>query len=132
MRIFPFLLLLAVFSACSRPVSEEYFILKGDAPEGVYAFPLDLADTTVSYDLSLFLRPDKRDTSGFPLKVSWYKEDSLRFMEELFFPAGKEKVLYRSGVVMAEPGIWTLCLEPCCPPAGFSGIGVINQRNGTR
>ena len=86
MRIFPFLLLLAVFSACSRPVSEEYFILKGDAPEGVYAFPLDLADTTVAYDLSLFVRPDPRDSSGFPLTASWYKGDSLRFTEELFFP----------------------------------------------
>lgn len=133
MRFFlPSLLVLAFACACSRPVSEEYFILKEDAPEGVYAFPLDLADTTVSYDISLFVRPDRRDTSGFPLKASWYREDSLRFAEEVFFPAGKEVALYRSGVRMAEPGEWTLCLEPCCPPAGFSGIGVINQRNGTR
>lgn len=132
MRFFPLLPAVALLLACSRPSSEEYFVLKGDAQEGVYAFRLDLSDTTVCYDLSLYIRPDQRDSSGFPLTASWYREDSLRFSEELFFPAGKEVVPYRSGVRMAEPGEWTLCLEPCCPPAGFSGIGVISKRNGTR
>lgn len=132
MRPFPLLTLLLAVLSCTRPVSEEYFVLKGDAPDGVYSFTLDLSDTTVAYDLSLFVRPDPRDSSGFPLTASWYQGDSLRFSEDLFFPAGKELVPYRSGVVMAEPGEWILRLEPCCPPAGFSGIGVINRRNGTR
>jgi len=129
--LLPVLFLTAV-CACSRPVSEEYFILKGNAPDGVYAFTLDLSDTTVTYDISFFLRPDRRDPSGFPLTVSWYQGDSLRYTENLFFPAGKETAPYRSGVRMSDPGEWTLCLEPCCPPAGFSGIGVISKRNGTR
>ena len=132
MRFFPLLLAVTLCLACSRPPSEEFFVLKKDAPEGVYAFRLDLSDTTVCYDISFYVRPDKRDTSGFPLTARWYREDSLRFTETVFFPAGKERVPYRSGVRMAEPGEWTLCLQPCCPPAGFSGIGVISKRNGTR
>jgi hypothetical protein len=128
------LLSLALFLAfaCSRPSSEEYFVLKQDAPDGVYSFRLDLSDTTVLYDLSLYIRQDRRDTSGFPLTALWYKGDSLRFSEELFFPAGRETAPYRSGVAMAEPGEWTLSLRPCCPPAGFSGMGLICKRNGTR
>lgn len=132
MRFSPFLLALTLLFSCGRPSSDEDFVLRKDAPDGVYSFRLDLSDTTLSYDLSLYIRPDSRDSSGFPLTARWYRGDTLRFTEELFFPAGKEKVLYRSGVRMVEPGEWTLCLEPCCPPAGFSGIGVVNQRNGTR
>lgn len=132
MRYLTLVFLLLVAVSCVRPSSEEQFVRRSRAVDGVYSFRLDLSDTTVLYDLSLFTRRDERDASGFPFTASWYREDSLCLEERLFFPPDSVTVCYRRGVSMTEPGVWRLDLRPCCPPEGFCGMGLICKRNGTR
>ncbi|MBO4447094.1 MAG: hypothetical protein J5764_03095 [Bacteroidales bacterium] len=120
------LILAAVaLAACSRPRSSEQYVRRAMADGGRYEFRLNLSDTAARYDISIYTRRDGADNSGFPLRASWYLEDSLRFSEDLFFPPSDELVPYRSGVAMEEAAEWKLVLQPFCPPEGLRGMGVI-------
>ena len=117
----------------------EYFQRTGERVEGRYVFDLDLSDEDCSYDISFFTRIDKpllrnvADTS-FRLAVNWTSDQGDILDEAVWFPIDSTQVLYRKGVSMVNPGIWTLCVETIGEPVGMRGLGIICKRNenGTR
>ena len=120
--------LLAV--ACSGPGSYEEFVRAEDATGGVYGFVIP-SSTVIpseakepgSYDLSFYTSP-----LAEPLQLQ-ITLDSLS--ETVWFPAGQNKALYRSGVRLA--GAVVLRVRPINPPEDFRGLGIIVKRNdGTR
>lgn len=137
---FAVMLLCAVLlSGCTRPVSYEAFILAKEAADGVYSFELDLADENCSYDISFFTETDdpifkRRPKESMPIVVTWSLADTLSQSETVYYPLGETKVAYRTGVVMEQPGIWTLRANVASAPEGLRGLGIICKRNenGTR
>lgn len=123
------LLLLAV--SCTQPRSHEYF-LKSDG-SGEYSFTLEMTDTLQGYDISFFtsidrplLRPDTLNC--FPLQVVWRAPSGRYFTETVYYPADSVRVRYRSALVPAEAGLWTLSVGVAPEPRGFRGLGVICAR----
>lgn len=133
------LLCTVLLAGCRRPVSYETFVLAGEAEEDIYQFELDLSDEGCSYDISFFTKTDapvfrKQETVSVPIVVNWSMEDNPGFSETVWYPLGENKVPYRTGVVMEQPGTWTLKAHVMYAPAGFRGLGIICKRNenGTR
>ena len=147
--------LLAV--ACSGPGSYEEFVRAEDATGGVYEFALpasicDLSFYTAPLDEPLQLEitwkavePNQLNINDMP-ETPLQPELSRRFCETadnqeimlhalhretVWFPAGQNKALYRSGVRLA--GAVVLRVRPVNPPEDFRGLGIIIKRNdGTR
>ncbi len=145
---------LLLFAASCRPASYEQFIRADQAQDGEYVFALDLSDSTVTYDLSLYTRVDPAlmaaatPSAELALQVCWLAPQpsvgeavpdstalsclAVPAMSEIvYLPFGAEAgsvKLYRSGVKPAPAGEWHLSVTPIAPPEGLRGIGIICKR----
>ena len=135
-RILATVLLALSAAACSRPGSYERFVTIAQSSGGVYEFELDLSDTTSTYDISFYTRTlggGQTVAPSLPLMVAWESPEGVLALEEkVFMRAGGDRGRvepYRSGVAMAEPGIWKISIRPAEVPEGFSGMGIICKRN---
>ena len=135
-----------------RPASYEQFIRADQAPDGEYAFALDLADSAATYDLSFYTRIDpalmaaEQPSGSLGLQVSWFPPavaappagtdpvtlDTAAIAETVYIPYGGKAgsvQLYRSGIKPSPAGEWRLTITPMTPPAGLRGLGIICKRN---
>lgn len=125
------LLYFLVVFGCSQPSENEQFVRADEAPDGVYCFALDFADTLASYDLSFYTKsPD----APLRLEVIWMDGESpAGLSESVWMQAGELRQLYRSGIKPQHPGDWKLRVRVPGQPDGFPGLGLITKRNdGTR
>ena len=130
-----------VLAACSQPDTYEQFIRVSDAPEGVYAFELDLSDSTALYDFSFYLRNDKASLwaqaadRAVPLDIVWEAPSGDSWAERVYLSSGDEHgrvVPFRRDCAPAESGVWTLRVTPQDTDKGWRGLGIICHRHGTR
>ncbi len=129
---------LLLFAASCRPASYEQFIRADQAQDGEYVFALDLSDSTVTYDLSLYTRVDPAlmaaatPSAELALQVCWQSTAGEAMSENVYLPygaAGGTVQLYRSGIKPSPAGEWRLTITPMTPPAGLRGLGIICKRN---
>ena len=134
-------LLLAVFLilavACSRPGSYEEFVRAEDAAGGVFEFALPFQGTTsnttsvvTTYDISFYTAPL---TEPLQLEVTWINTQAEVLSETVWFPAGVNSALYRSGIKVPTETSILIRVKPLNPPQDFRGLGIIcKQNDGTR
>ena len=128
-------LLAAALVSCSRPLSQEKFVTTDKAQGGVYEFELDLSDSLVLRDLSIFARCARPDTLSVPLLVLWQSPSGVEFEETVYMKPlvdGFSREMYRRAFSIREHGIWHLYIRPLAVPRSFLGIGIICESNGTR
>lgn len=130
--------LLLVFS-CSRPPSDEYFVLQKDSDHGIYPFTLDMSDSTYTYDISFYTKVDGKKTTGMlPLQVMLTSPSGVQYSEQVYMREGDifgDRHPYRSGLTPVEYGSWSLCIAALNDLKGMRGMGVILERkkkDGTR
>lgn len=126
----------ALLPGCSQPDSLELFVRRDAARDGVYIYPLPLADTTAAYDFWFYSRVGSRPIESLQLNVQWLAPSGRAFSEVVYMRSvgtGGSKEAYRSGMVPAEAGDWQLSVRPVGVDADFLGLGVVcKKRNGTR
>lgn len=137
-----FLLALAVLS-CSRPLSRETFVLKDWAGVGnMYAFDLDLSDSTVAYSLSFYTRMDRKAfeafrTEAIPLNIRWISPSDSSCSEKAFLSVEGQDSAYffkdiispfKQGFRPFEPGVWRLRVQVPRNCAVLRGLGMICKR----
>lgn len=133
------LFFLAVLS-CRQPGSMEFFV-PGDT--GPFTFPVDLSDTTASYDFDFYTRLDghHRDIlsdTEMPLTLMWTAPSGALYVETVYVPLSgsgetfysrQVRAPYRSGVVPAEAGTWQIRASLPVAVPGLRGLGLIVKRN---
>lgn len=150
---FAVLLILAVAGACSRPESDEQFVLNsGRDACGRYPFELDMSDSLASYSLSVyavFTAGGRRfaSFSGMPAVLMWkspsgreYESDVLMPGDSLQCSTAYTKVLTTAcmtGAVPVEYGRWSFCVKVPADSVsryGMTGMGIKLKRehDGTR
>ena len=109
-------ILLVMAVACSRPGSWEQFIRVEDAPGGVYEFAIPPSSVIPSeakestFNLTFYTSPLDEPLQ---LAVTWlnspgeelrstYGPDSILLTENVWFPAGEHRALYRSGIRFSD------------------------------
>lgn len=134
------LLLLPLLSvACRRPESTEQFITIDKSIGGIYSFDLDLCDSLCTYDIWFYNRVEPAlggigTQAAIPIAVKWQlidSEEELSYTETVYHKQGGRRggrELYRSSVIPAKSGRYSLELRPLEVPQGFNGIGVICKR----
>ena len=133
---FAALCLCAVLPGCSRSEDLELFVLREDARDGVYVFPLALQDTTAAYDFWFYSRAETQPVENLRLNVQWLAPSGDAFaetvyMREVGLRGSKEP--YRSGMVPAQAGDWQLSVRPVDADGALLGFGVVcKKRDGTR
>ena len=115
-----------LLSACRQPASVETFI-PGDGP---YVFTLDMADTTVVYNLDFYTRIDvasgQEIPTEMPLLVQWKSPSDSLLREKVYLPLSAEVYEpYRGGVSPVEAGVWTLTVYAPSAPEGLRGMGLV-------
>ena len=115
-----------LLSACRQPASVETFI-PGDGP---YVFTLDMADTTVVYNLDFYTRIDvasgQEIPAEMPLLVQWKSPSDSLLREKVYLPLSAEVYEpYRGGVSPVEAGVWTLTVYAPSAPEGLRGMGLV-------
>ena len=125
-NLLPILSALLLLSACREPASVENFI----PGEGPYVFTMDMADTTVVYNLDLYTRIDaaseREIPSEMPLLIQWTSPSDSLFREKVFLPLAPQVYRpYRAGVVPREPGRWKLTVTAPSAPEGLRGMGLV-------
>ena len=130
------LLLLAV--SCREPDTLEQFV----PGEGPFEYTVNMSDSLSTYDFAFYTRLDGRHRDiecerEMPLTVVWQAPSNQLFAETVFLPlAGTDKtfysrqvrVPYRSGVVPAEAGVWTLRVSVPVRIPGLRGLGLITTK----
>ncbi|MGN1211856.1 MAG: hypothetical protein ACI4TM_09225 [Candidatus Cryptobacteroides sp.] len=129
-----------ILSCCAAPSSTETFIrASGKDADGRYVFCVDMTDSLVTYDFTLFLRADCTDRefaqiSDYQIIVSAEAPSGKVYSEQITVPKGvsgnsyARDVLYNymTGVSPVEYGIWKFYLkfpqEDSLP--GFRGAGL--------
>lgn len=140
----PLLAVMCLALSCREPSAREDFVAGG----GPFIFRVDMSDTTRTYDLSFYTRLDARphlleNVVDVPLSVQWISPSGEVFEETVYLPLTDEDAtfysrqirrLYRSGIVPAEDGVWALAvtLPDTVSVPGLRGLGLIQQKNGTR
>lgn len=117
--------------SCREPSSHETF-LRSDG-SGEYAYDVEFKDSAAHYDLSFFSAIDRPVTApdtvvSFPLDIVWRSPSGLFFSETVYYPAKERRVLYRSGVVPGETGVWHLSVSLGQEPTGLRGLGLIVEK----
>lgn len=130
-RILPLLLLLAALTACREPRSREFF--QRASASGEYSFTFEMTDTLAAYDISFYTTLDRplfrRDTLvSFPMQIVWRSPSGRYFSETVYYPADSVKVLYRSGIVPSESGVWTIGVTLPQQPESIRGLGIICEK----
>ena len=150
-RLIPVLLALLVVCSCHRPVMEETFVRVADRDAlGYYQFRVDMADSTLTYDVDLLVGMACTDTDfaafrQLPLRLQWtapsgqpYEETVWVRRKELSDSTFYEKhfwVEYRHDIRPAEAGEWNLALsipENISKQFDITGTGLRLTRHGTR
>lgn len=133
MRRAPILLALValLLAACGEPLSREKFIRSNGS--GEYFFPVQMSDSTASYDISFYTKIDKvvmrPDTlASFPMQLVWRSPSRRYFSETVYYPAHSLRVCYRRDLVPSEPGDWTLSVTISPEPAGLRGLGLVVEK----
>ena len=145
------LLGLICLAACSRPVSDETFVRTSDRDEaGRYGFVLDMGDSLVTYDVSLYASFDcgKRRFASFEgtyLRMMWEAPDGPLFEEKVWLgPDVKSDsnsfschlmTVYRNELEPQKYGKWRLYVtvpEDVVEDFRLAGLGVSIARDGTR
>lgn len=126
------ILVVLLFVYCSRPATVETFVRADEAVGGEYCFDLALDDSLSVYDISFYTAPLEEPLR---LDVSWATVPAMN--ESVWFPSGKSRALYRSGVKPSgEESKRPVRLSVRVPgaPAHFRGLGIICKRikDGTR
>ena len=112
--------------SCSRPAVVETFVRADEAAGGIYSFDLALDDSLSVYDIFFYTAPVEEPLR---LDVSWGTVPAVD--ESVFFPAGKSRAIYRSGVKPSgEESKRPVKLSVRVPgaPADFRGLGLICKR----
>ena len=134
--VFAALCLAVVLPACSRPEDLEFFVLRGDARDGVYVYALPLQDTTAAYDFWFYSRTAARPVENLRLNVQWLAPSGDAFAETVYMrsvDAKGTKERYRSGMIPAQAGDWQLSVRPVGAEEELLGFGLVcKKRDGTR
>lgn len=150
-RLIPLLMVLLAVGACHRPAMEETFIRVSDRDNlGRYCFRVDLADSTLTYDVDLLvgMACDDPDFSAFrqlPLRLQWtapsgqpYEETVWVRRKELSDSTFYDKhfwVEYRHDLRPVQAGEWALAIsipENFSKQFNITGTGLRLTRHGTR
>ena len=150
-RLLAVLMVLVAVSACRRPAMEETFVRVADRDAlGRYGFQVDLADSTLTYDLDLLVGMACDDVvfSSFrqlPLRLQWtapsgqpYEETVWMRRKELSDSTFYEKhfwVEYRHVLRPVQAGVWDLAIsipENLSDQFNVTGTGLRLTRHGTR
>lgn len=143
--------LAASLLGCSRPVSYEPFIPREKSEYGdTYSFKLDLADSLISYSLSLYTRVERAPFKPYPadrldLGLRWISPSDSSFLENVVFCldspvdsaySTKDFIFpYKDSFTPDAPGEWKLRIQVRNNPESLCGLGIILERkeqNGTR
>ena len=134
--VFATLCLAVMLPGCSRPEDLEFFVLRGDAPDGVYVYTLPLQDTTAAYDVWSYTRTASRPVENLRLNVQWLAPSGDAFAETVYMhsvDARGTKERYRSGMIPAQAGDWQLSVRPVGAEEELLGFGLVcKKRDGTR
>jgi len=135
-------ILLAVMAfslgACREPSAVEEFI---PSPDGPWIWSLDMRDSTRVYDVTFYTRVDARPAAlekvtALPMDIHWISPSGALSGETVYLPledtvtstfySRQVRHLYRSGLVPAEPGMWTLVatVPDSARVHGLRGMGV--------
>lgn len=120
-----------MLASCHVPPSEELFVRADQAVDGVYSFPLNMVDGTVTYAVWFYTVMGDIDIDNLPLEVRWISPKGYEYGETVSMPVGNPKgdrQLYRSKLIPKEYGEWTLNVRVLRELPGFRGIGVICER----
>ncbi len=123
---------LLILAACARPKSEEQFVLRENARDGVYIFDVEMADSSSSYDFWFYSRVNTRPISNLKLRVQWISPDGNSFAEEVYMKEVAQngtKELYRKDMVPIHLGMWKLSVRPIAVDNDFCGLGLIKVEN---
>ena len=152
MKPFRFILLLALCAvACHRPASEESFVRTSERDEALrYAYVLDLSDSLVTYDVSLYASFDcsRRRFASFPgmsLRMMWEAPDGPLFEEKVWLSpedvtdrsafSHHLMTVYRSDLEPQRYGRWRLYItapEDVVTDYRLAGIGISVLRDESR
>ena len=129
------LLLLSAVS-CREPMGSECFV----PGEGPFSFPVDMADTTASYDFDFYTRVDALPNeiarlTELPLVVCWQSPSDSLYAETVWMPMqGPSSFFtrdvhtpYRADVRPREAGLWTMTvsLPDTVSVPGLRGLGLV-------
>lgn len=121
--------------ACSRPVSDEFFEPTSDRDAyGRFCFNIDMADSTISYNISLmtFFGGMGRNSEPFitmPLDMMWESPEGMQYEENVVIDG--RYLLYRENIRPIRAGIWHLYIkvpEDSLRKYKFDGMGVRVER----
>lgn len=124
-RISAFVALIFLALSCSEPLSVETFVRNTG---GAYTFEVDMSHIGCTYDISFYTRLDSRiKVPGFPMEIRWKSPSGEVFSETVYFDCSEHsRVLYRTGLIPVEEGVWTLDVR--ADADGMRGLGLICER----
>ncbi|MBQ9400377.1 MAG: hypothetical protein IJU27_07050 [Bacteroidales bacterium] len=126
--------------SCTDMSTYEQFVRTSNAPDGVYAFTMELSEDS-SYDMVICTRDDAVAFSESALQVlrldlEWVAPSGKSWQETVYMRSGGQKgnaVTYREDSVPSETGEWKLYIKPSAVSGTFRGIGFIcTTEDGTR
>lgn len=126
----------------------ERYVLTKDAAGGEYVFPLEMDDTTCTYDVDLLVvedtsLPRRGEVGGLPLGMRWRTPSGGEITEKVWMGREEDVVYesyftrhlrasYRLGMKPSEHGGWTLAVsvpEDIASSHRLRGIGLSLRKN---
>ena len=140
-KVFILILSALLALACTEPLSTEQFVLGG----GPYVFPVDMTDSTATYDFDLYTRldgdhEDLATLKGTLLRAEWRSPSDSVFVEKIYLPLDGTRrsyfsrqvyVPYRADMKPVQPGLWTLTFrqEDRMQMVPLRGLGLVVRKN---
>ena len=137
-------LVMVLPSGCNRPSSIEPFIIRERSEYGdTYSFPLDMADSTVEYSLSLYTRIERKAFEDYPadslnLGIRWISPSDSSYLDNVVFSLSepidssyftKDFLFeYKDPVKVSEHGDWRVRIQVRNNPECVRGLGIIFKR----
>lgn len=134
--VFALCVALCCAAACSEPTSHETFVYSKDSLSGVYSFPVEMTDSTASYDFWIYARTLSGEIENLEIRALWLTPSGESLSETVYMETVDSRgvrELYRSAVVPSELGEWKLNLRPVVGTSRLLGLGIVQkEHDGTR
>ena len=128
---------MAASCSCAKPDYQHSYVRADQSSDGVYSFEFEMTDSLASYDFWIYSRAEKVGLENLELRVLWMSPSGESFRETVYMKEVDKRgssELYRSGVVPAEYGNWSIHIRPMPKESSLYGLGMICKSNfdGTR
>ena len=140
--LIPYLAVLCLLVSCSHPHAVEDFRPAAERDSlGRFCYSLDMTDSAAVYDISFYARldcPKKqfKALSDVEVDIELLSPAGVAYGETVYIPISEFKsvrngtydcnVVYRSGLVPAEKGMWVMNVSVEDIP-GLRGLGIIKS-----